>query len=548
MFFRSKPVGSYRYLQIVHSVREGKKVRQQVIATLGRLDLLEASGQLERLMRSGLRHCESFAVLDAHSAGEIEPVAIRRIGPDLVFARLWKECGIPDVLRSILKERHYEFDVERAIYLSVLHRLFASGSDRVAERWREDYLIPGTQGLDLHHLYRAMAFLGEAIEELEKPTGAVRCTKDLVEEALFDRRRDLFSEVELVFFDTTSLYFEGQGGEIGQRGHNKDHRPDLKQMVVGMAVDVEGCPICCEMWPGNTADVTTLVPIVKRMRERFGLREITVVADRGMVSQKTLEALEGSDPPVGYIIGVRMRRQKEVNLSVLGSKNPWFESVPERRNAKDPAPLKIKEVWVENRRYVVCLNEEERRKDAHDREAIVAHLKEQLRQGDKSLVGNKGYRRYLKVQGDDHFAIDEKQIKIEARYDGLWVLRTNTVYNAETVAHVYKALWTVEDIIRTAKSIMDTRPIYHRCNETIRGHVFCSFLALLLKTELERRMKFADLKCEWAQVIRGLEALQQVEASFQDKRFVLRSQLTSEASAALRATGVAAPPTLRELP
>jgi transposase len=547
MFFRSKPAGAYRYLQIVHSVREGKKVRQQVIATLGRLDLLEASGQLERLMRSGLRHCESFAVIDAHAAGEIEPVAIRRIGPDLVFARLWKESGIPDVLRSILKERHYEFDVERAIYLTVLHRLFASGSDRAAERWREDYLIPGTEGLELHHLYRAMAFLGEAIEELEKPVGAVRCTKDLVEEALFERRRDLFTEVELVFFDTTSLYFEGQGAEIGKRGHNKDHRPDLKQMVVGMAVDVEGCPICCEMWPGNTADVTTLVPIVKRMRERFQLREITVVADRGMVSQKTLEALEGSDPPVGYIVGVRMRRQKEVNLSVLGSRKQWLESVPERSNAKDPAPLKIKEVWVENRRYVVCLNEEERRKDAHDREAIVAHLKEQLRQGDKSLVGNKGYRRYLKVQGDHHFAIDEKQIKTEARYDGLWVLRTNTVYDAETVAHVYKALWTVEDIIRTTKSIIDTRPIYHRCNETIRGHVFCSFLALLLKTELEQRMKFADLKREWAQVIRGLEALQQVEATFQDKRFVLRSQLTSEASAALRATGVAAPPTLREL-
>jgi transposase len=547
MFFRSKPVGSYRYLQIVHSVREGKKVRQQVIATLGRLDLLEASGQLERLMRSGLRLCESFAVLDAHAAGEIEPVAIRRIGPDLVFARLWKESGISDVLRSLLKEREYEFDVERAIYLTVLHRLFASGSDRAAERWREDYLIPGTEELELHHLYRAMAFLGEAIEQLEKPTGAVRCTKDLVEEALFESRRDLFTEVELVFFDTTSLYFEGQGGEIGHRGHNKDHRPDLKQMVVGMAVDVEGRPICCEMWPGNTADVTTLVPIVKRMRERFRLREITLVADRGMVSQKTLEALEGSDPPVGYIVGVRMRRQKEVNLSVLGSENPWFESVPERSNAKDPAPLKVQEVWVEKRRYIVCLNEEERRKDAHDREAIVAHLKEQLRQGDKSLVGNKGYRRYLKVQGDNHFAIDQEQIKTEARYDGLWVLRTNRLYNAETVAHVYKALWTVEDIFRTAKSIMETRPIYHRCNETIRGHVFCSFLALLLKTELERRLKFANLQCEWAQVIRGLEALQQVEATFQDKRFVLRSQLTSEASAALRATGVAAPPTLREV-
>jgi DDE family transposase len=549
MFFRTKPAGSYRYLQIVHSVREGKKVRQQVIATLGRLDLLEANGQLERLLRSGLRHCQSFAVLDAHAAGEIQPVAIRRIGPDLVFARLWKESGIQEVLRSELKARQYEFDVERAIYLTVLHRLFASGSDRAAERWREDYLIPGTEGLELHHLYRAMAFLGDAIEQLEKPTGAVRCNKDLIEETLFERRRDLFTEVELVFFDTTSLYFEGRGGEsIGQRGHTKDHRPDLKQMIVGMAVDVEGRPICCEMWPGNTADVTTLLPVVTRMRERFRIREMTIVADRGMVSQATLEAFENSDPPVHYIVGVRMRRQKEVSVSVLGSRARWFESVPQRSKAKDPAPLKVKEVWIEDRRYVVCLNEEERRKDAHDREAIVAHLKEQLRNGDKSLVGNKGYRRYVKVEGSGHFVIDEKQVKAEERYDGLWVLRTNTVYNAETVAHVYKALWTVEDIIRTAKSILETRPIYHKCNETIRGHVFCSFLALLLKTELERRMKFADLQCEWAQVLRGLEALQQVEATFQDKRFLLRSQLSPEASAALRAAGVAAPSTLRELP
>src|SRR5277367_2253032 len=547
MFFRSKPVGSYRYLQIVHSVREGKKVRQQVIATLGRLDLLEASGQLERLMRSGLRHCESFAVLDAYAAGEIEPVAIRRIGPDLVFARLWKESGIHEVLRSILKERHYEFDVERAIYLTVLHRLFASGSDRAAERWREDYLIPGTEDLELHHLYRAMAFLGEAIEELEKPTKAVRCTKDLVEEALFERRRDLFTEVELVFFDTTSLYFEGQGGEIGQRGHNKDHRPDLKQMVVGMALDVQGRPICSEMWPGNTADVKTLLPVIKRMQQRFRLPEITVVADRGMVSKASLEAFEKSDPPVRYIIGVRMRRQKEVSTSVIGSRAGWFESVPERGNAKDPSPLKVKEVWVEKRRYIVCLNEEERRKDAHDREAIVAHLHEQLRRGDKSLVGNKGYRRYLKVEGESHFALDEKRIKAEARYDGIWVLRTNTDYNAETVAHVYKNLWTVEDIFRTTKSILETRPIYHKRDETIRGHVFCSFLALLLKQELESRMKRADLQWEWAEVIRGLDNLQQVEANFQGRRFLFRSQLTAHASQAVRATGVALPPTLREI-
>jgi len=549
MFFRVKSAGPYQYLQIVHSIRQGEKVRQQVFGTLGRLDELKASGRLEALMRSGLRHCENFALIDAYAAGETQAVTVQRIGPDLVFGRLWKECGIQEVIQSLLQARRYDFDVERAVYLTVLHRLFASGSDRAAERWREDYLIAGTESLDLHHLYRAMAFLGQEIESRgQKTLGTPRCLKDLIEEELFERRRDLFTEVDLVFFDTTSLYFEGRGGEsIGKRGHTKDHRPDLYQMVVGMALDVEGRPICCEMWPGNTADVKTLTPIVKRMRERFRLREITVVADRGMVSQATLEAFEKSDPPVRYIVGVRMRRQKEVNTSVLGSRARWFESVPERSNAKDPAPLKVKEVWVKERRYIVCLNEEERRKDVHDRETIIAHLKEQLRNGDKSLVGNKGYRRYLKVEGSSHFVIDEKQVKAEERYDGIWVLRTNSVYNSETVAHVYKALWTVEDIIRTSKSILETRPIYHKRDVTIRGHVFCSFLALVLKQELESRMRQAELQWEWKEVIRGLDALQQVEANFQGRRFLFRSQLRADASQAVRAAGVAIPPTLREL-
>jgi len=549
MFFRVKSAGSRQYLQIVKSTRQGKKVRQQVYATLGRLDELKGSGQLEGLIRSGLRHCEKFALIDAHAAGQTEPVRVLRIGPELVFGRLWQESGIQQVVQSVLASRHYEFDVERAIYLTVLHRLFASGSDRAAERWRENYLIPETEELNLHHLYRAMAFLGSEINpEGQKTLGMPRCVKDLIEEELFERRRDLFTEVDLVFFDTTSIYFEGRGGEaIGKRGHSKDHRPDLCQMIVGMALDVEGQPICCEMWPGNTADVKTLLPVVKRMKERFRLREITVVADRGMVSQATLEAFEQSDPPVRYIVGVRMRRQKEVSFSVLRSRGRWLESVPERTNAKDPAPLKLKEVWVKERRYIVCLNEEERRKDAHDRQAILAHLREQLRRGDKSLVGNKGYRRYLKVEGHGHFTIDEKQVKAEQRYDGLWVLRTNSDYNTETTAHVYKSLWVVEDIIRTTKSILETRPIYHKRDETIRGHVFCSFLALVLKQELEKRIKEAALKWEWKEVIRGLDALQQVEARFQGRRFLLRSELTGHASQAVRAAGVALPPTLREM-
>src|SRR6201984_2631767 len=192
MFFRVKRAGSYQYLQIVHSVRQGEKVRQQVFGTLGRLDELKASGRLEALIRSGLRHCEKFALIDAHAAGETQAVIVQRIGPDLVFGRLWKDSAIEEVIQSLLQARRYDFDVERAIYLTVLHRLFASGSDRAAERWREDYLIPRTEGLELHHLYRAMAFLRDTIEQVEKATAALRCNKDLIEEALFERRPGSF--------------------------------------------------------------------------------------------------------------------------------------------------------------------------------------------------------------------------------------------------------------------------------------------------------------------------------------------------------------------
>jgi transposase len=400
--------------------------------------------------------------------------------------------------------------------------------------------------LELHHLYRAMAFLGEALEE-PWTLGSPRCVKDAIEESLFESRRDLFSEVDLVFFDTTSIYFEGQGGEtLGQFGHSKDHRPDLRQMIVGFALDAEGCPLCCEMWPGNTTDVTTLLPVVERLKKRFRVREVCIVADRGMICEATVQALEAAEPPVRYILGARMRRQKEVSEEVLRSHGVWTEITPERKRAKDPSPLKVREVKVHGHRYLLCLNEEERRKDAADRVAIVASLREHLKQGAKSLVGNKGYRRYLAMEGQGHFAIDEKRVEDDARFDGLWVLRTNTDYEAEIVASTYKTLWTVEALIRTTKTIMETRPIWHKCDETIRGHVFCSFLALRLKVELERRLATTSERWEWNEILRGLDNLHEVEAVFRGHRFIMRSQLVAEAHKALRAAGVAVPPTIRK--
>ena len=245
MYFRVKRTGAYAYLQIVESFREQGQVRQHVLSTVGRLDVLQASGQLEALMRSGLRFCEKLAVIDAHAAGQTEPVQVQRVGPDLVFGRLWETLQLGTLIKRALESRRYEFDVERAIYLTVIHRLFAAGSDRAAERWRQAYRLPGTEALDLHHLYRAMAFLGDALKDQPgtRVLNTPRCTKDWIEEELFEQRRDLFSKIDLVFFDTTSIYFEGEGGqEIGAYGKSKDHRPDRKQMVVGLALDLHGWP------------------------------------------------------------------------------------------------------------------------------------------------------------------------------------------------------------------------------------------------------------------------------------------------------------------
>ncbi len=548
MFPRVKVSGKFRYLQIVENRRVNGTHKQQVIASLGRMDELSASGRLDELTCRLAKLCNEVHIVSAHREGSIQAKGVKRIGPALVFGRLWEALGIDRELDRLLAHRRFGFDVERAVFLTVLHRLFASGSDRAAEKWREDYRIAGVEDLSLHQLYRAMGWLGEKLPE-DKQAGATpfapRCTKDLAEEALFARRQDLFTNLDVVFFDTTSIYFEGEGGDtIGRRGKSKDHRPDLKQMVVGAVLDGEGRPVCCELWPGNTTDVKTLLPIVERLRERFHIGAVCVVADRGTISAKTIEVLE-STPGLTYILGARMRKQKEVKTEVLSRAGRYREVYPKSDDPKAPSPLKVKEVFVGDRRYVVCHNEDQAQKDAADREAIAAHLRAQLKQGDKSLVGNKGYRRYLKTDGR-HFMIDEDKLKAEARLDGKWVLRTNTALSAKDTALKYKQLWTVEQVFRTTKSILETRPIYHKCDETIRGHVFCSFLALVLKTELYERLEEKGRHYEWDDIRRDLEALQETELTLNDKTYFLRTELRGTCHDVMRAAGVAPPPTLRQ--
>jgi len=545
MFVREKAINGYTYLYLVESVRENGRAKQRIIKNLGRKDAVLASGDLDRLAASVGRHAERAMVLQGIESGSPE-FTPRRIGGPLLFGRLWERTGIREVLDGLLGARGFEFAVERCVLVATLHRLFVSGSDRDCVNWMRDYDIPGSAGLALHHFYRAMAWLGEELPDDEQAGAtpfAPRTVKDVIEEKLFDRRRDLFTDLSLVFMDTTSLSFYGEGGAtLGERGHSKDYRPDLKQMIVALVIDGEGRPICTEMMPGNTADVAVLVPIIERLRHRFGIGRVCVVADRGMISQATITALE--ERKLDYILGARERSSAVVRDVVLGDDTPFTPLAIDRQRGE--TQLFIKEVRVGKQRYIVCRNEAEAAKDKAERQTIIAGLQAQLKKGDKALVGNSAYRRYLRTTGKKAFEIDAGKLAEEARYDGIFVLRTNARITPLQAVLRYRDLLQVETLFQAAKATLDTRPIYHSSDAAIRGHVFCSFLALVLQKELVRDCEAAGVKPEWQPLLRDLDRMQIATLTKDGKSITVRTPVTGQVGSIFKAAGIALPPNVQD--
>jgi Transposase DDE domain len=548
VFVREKHINGYTYLYLVESVREDGRAKQRIIKNLGRKEVVVASGELERLAASVARYAERIVVLSQLESGNPDGLVCTRIGAPLLFGRLWDETGCRAVIEGLLAERSFEFSVERAVFASVLHRIMVSGSDRACEKWMADYDIPGVDELALHHLYRAMAWLGEELaadQQAGATAFAARTVKDLIEEQLFARRRDLFSELSVVFMDTTSLSFTGAGGEtLGERGYSKDHRPDLMQMIVAVVIDADGRPICSEMWPGNTADVTVLIPVIDRLRSRFGIGRVCVVADRGMISTPTIAALE--ERGLEYVLGVRERTDTVVRSVVLEDVRAFTPLCIQRSGGKE-TQLFVKEVTVEGRRYIVCRNEAEAARDAADRRTIVEALDQQLKRGDKALIGNSAYRRYLRTTiGSRAFEIDPGKLADEARFDGIFVLRSNARITPLQAVLRYRDLLQVEDLFRTAKALMRTRPIYHSSDAAIRGHVFCSFLALVLRKELDERCRITGFRPEWADVLRDLDRLQEIGIDKNGRQMTLRTPATGVIGPLFKAARIALPHNVRE--
>jgi len=290
-------------------------------------------------------------------------------------------------------------------------------------------------------------------------------------------------------------------------------------------------PASWEVFPGNTADPAAFEAMIAKMRTRFKIGRVVVVADRGMMGKKSLALLTGGKTPYDYILGCRMRKQKEIGTEVL-ARGGRYQEVTEN--------LRVKEVRVGDHRYIICLNEEEERKDEAARAAILDHLREKLAGGPMSLVGNKGYARYLRVT-KDALQIDEDKVLAESRYDGKYVLRTNTDLPAAEVAQTCKSLWRVERAFRETKSTLEVRPIFHHRDETSIGHIVAGFLALRLEVDLQRRLDERKVEVSWPTLMRDVSQVQAVHLQANGRSYLLRTDLQGAAHQAFLAAGVRPP-------
>lgn len=378
-------------------------------------------------------------------------------------------------MAHLAQDSRVKFLVDEAAFAMVLHRLLDPGGKRSTYRWLKTMYRSEFDSLELHDLYRTLDYLVEG--------------KENIEEGLVSRNRDLFSlNLDLMLFDPASIYFEGQGPEgLVEYGYSREHRPDRVQVILGLLMSRNGMPLAHHVFPGDTADITAFRYAFADLRRRFPPRRVVIIADRGVVSEPLLQELELES--MECIVGTPLRKWKEVREIVLGQPGRYHA-------AKDS--LRVKETRVNGHPYIVCHNAEEEERDKKERESIVALLEEQPSQGGLSgIVKRNGLGRYLKIKEAGQAEIDPEKVTEEARYDGKYVLGTNTSLPAEEVALDYNSLWQVEHAFRESRSGLEVRPVYLLTETHVRGHILVCFLALVVEATLQRLLKDQETKASY---------------------------------------------------
>jgi transposase len=531
-----------RYIQLAHNVWDPKAgyPKAKVLYNFGREEQVDREA-LVRLVKSITRFLGPEEALgtqaELNGSARLTFISSRPMGGVWVLNELWNQLGIKGILAGLLAKRKFQAPVERAIFAMVANRALNPASKLKVEDWvSHDVFIPGLAEVPVQHLYRAMDFLLEAAEELQKD--------------IFFSVAHLFNlEVDLLYFDTTSTYFEVEEDDkpednrqhLRRKGNSKDHRPDLPQAVIGLAVTREGLPVRCWVWPGNTADMA-VIEQVKKDLVGWQLGRVITVVDRGFASEDNLRYLQRAGGH--YIAGEKMRSGKATVEAALARGGRY-------KTIKDN--LEVKEVIVgdgEKRvRYILVRNPKEAEKDRLAREKTLARLKEELKAiGDLKgephskaccqLIAHPTYGRYLKTDKKGQPYIDEAKVKAEEKLDGKYLLRTSDdTLSPEDVALGYKQLLEVEDAFRTMKQSLELRPIYHRLSDRIHAHVLLCWLGLLLIRVAET--KVGD---SWRNIRQTLERIHLGEFAGHNGRVLQRTETTSPQQHIFKALGIKEPP------
>ena len=499
---RNKDGSTVRYVQLAHNRRVDGVTQAEVLVPLGREDALDRDG-LVRLVASINRYLglpQSGMPADAvELVGDGLTVAgSRPMGTAYLLDGLWRQLGVDTALRRVLGSRRFTTDVERVLFALVANRAIDPASKLAAAEWASyDVAIPGMDGMDEDQAYRAMDLLVEADAQAK------------VQEAVFFAVADLLNlEVDLLLFDASSTYFERDtepDDGFRRYGHSKDHRPDLPQIVIGLAVTKEGIPVRCWCWPGNTNDQAVLPEVRDGMRD-WRLGRVVTIVDRGMSSADNLDYLTRAGGH--YIAGERMRSGAPLVEQAL-SRQGRYSSVRDN--------LRVKEVRLDGapgRRWIICHNPDEAEREKTTRDAALARLAAELDRitamRERATRAAKGKRRtaeeaahvkaecalrdhpalgrWLRQQPSGRLVIDRAKVTAEARLDGKYLLSTSDPdLPAEDIALGYKNLLEAERGFRDMKSTLALRPVFHRLEPRIRAHVLLCWLALLLVRVAERR-------------------------------------------------------------
>jgi transposase len=551
-----------RYVQLAHNRRVEGVTQAQVLLNLGREDKLDPDG-LRRLVASINRYLGEPAGADdvREAVGDALTVTdARPLGAVWLLDGLWRQLGVDRALRQVLGGRRFTTDVERVLFALVANRAVDPRSKLSAAEWAtHDAAIPGLTAMDEDQAYRAMDLLIEADAQAQ------------VQEAVFFAVADLLNlEVDLLFFDTTSTYFERDteeapsqqqpAGGLRRYGHSKDSRSDLPQIIIGLAVTREGIPVRCWVWPGNTADVAVL-PEVKDDLRGWRLGRVVTVVDRGFSSKSNLDYLRRAGGH--WIAGERMRDGNPRAQAALSRQGRY-------RQVRDN--LRVKEVVLEGEsgvRWIVCHNPHEAERDAARRQEALERLSAELeriktartRDAERRKTGKKApaddvhvkaecalrdhptLGRWLRQLSSGRLVLDRTKIAAEERLDGKYLLSTSDPdLSAEDVALGYKNLLEAERGFRDLKSTLELRPVFHRVEPRIRAHVLLCWLALLLIRVAERRTGLT-----WRRIEIELSRLHAVTLSGSAGTVVQTTPLTDVQAGILRACEVAPPPRVTTL-